>query len=79
MLIMLIKKATILWLQQIFHDFHSTCSNRSSYLNGICSGIAEHNIRSLLHSISEAEQFSNLRIYELITGYLHMGFGDNTI
>lgn len=40
--------------------------------------MAEHKIRSLLHSISEAEQFSNLRIYKLITGYLHMGFGDNT-
>lgn len=75
---MLIKKTATLWLQQIFHNFDSTCSNRSSYLNGIGFGIAEHKIKSLLHSISEAEQFSNLRIYKLVTRYLHMDFGDNT-
>lgn len=39
--------------------------------------MAEHKIRSLLHSIFEAEQFSNLRIYKLVTGYLHMGFDNN--
>lgn len=75
---MLIKKTAILWLQQTFHDFDSICSNRSSYLNGIGSGIAEHKIRSLSHSISEAEQFSNPRICKLVTGYLQMGFGENT-